>query len=234
MKINLNAVFTGKALNAVRIVGETADNEDVPVYLVGGPVRDILLDFPAYDMDFLVEGDGTRFSEILNASLKGKLEIHRHFRTAVIESGDLKLDIVTARSETYKKPAAYPDVKPGSLKEDLFRRDFTINAMALSVNKKSFGEMKDYYGGYADLKAGIIRVTHDKSFIDDPTRIFRAVRFSARFDFKIEKHTEKLMKEAVSLGLLGELNRGRIKKELELFFKEQDPLKCLRIFENLI
>lgn len=234
MKIDLTKKFPKKILSIIKLVGDVADREGFPVYIVGGPVRDLLLGVSNYDLDFVAEGKGIEFAEILNASLKGRLKIHQAFKTATIERKDCRIDIATARSESYKRPAAYPDVRPGSVKEDLFRRDFTINAMAVSINKKGFGQLVDYYGGTEDLEKGIIRAMHDRSFIDDPTRIFRAVRFSARFGFKIEPHTRALMKKAVLGGFLGEVNRGRIKKEVELFLNEKKPLECLRAFSNLI
>ncbi|MBU1887772.1 MAG: hypothetical protein KKB46_01055, partial [Candidatus Omnitrophica bacterium] len=169
----------------------------------------------------------------LNKRLKGDLKTHKAFGTATVSYEDMRVDIATARRETYKKPAAYPDVEPAAIKEDLFRRDFTINAMAVSVNKKNFGELVDFYGGHKDLRKKLIRVMHDKSFTDDPTRIFRAVRFSARFGFKIDPRTRKLIKEAILKGLLGEVNRGRVRKEAGLLLKEKKPLKCLQIFSNL-
>lgn len=234
MKINLTKKFPKKIFNIIKIVGKTADTEGLSIYIVGGPVRDILLHVPNYDLDFVVEGDAIKFAEILNKALKGALKVHRAFRTATIEHNDVRIDLVTARRESYKRPAAYPDVKPGTIKEDLYRRDFTINAMAVAVNKKDFGELVDFYNGLRDLKKGIIRVMHDGSFIDDPTRIFRACRFSARFTFRIQSHTRLLMKKAISDGLLGEVNRGRITKEIELFLKEPKPLKCLDILAKLI
>jgi len=220
-------------MDIVKIVGKIADKLKLPAYIVGGPVRDKLLGIANHDMDFVVEGDGIKFAEVLNKSLKGKLTTYRAFGTATIALKEKKMDIVTARKETYKHPAAYPTVKPGAIKDDLFRRDFTINAMAISVNKKNFGELVDLYGGQKDLKKGVIRILHDKSFVDDPTRVFRAVRFSVRFGFKIESHTKKLIKEAVSDGLLGEVNVGRIRKEIELFLKEKNPKKCLETFSKL-
>jgi len=220
-------------MNIIGIVGKIADKLKLPAYIVGGPVRDKLLGIANYDLDFVVEGDGIRFAQELNKTLKGKLTIYRAFGTATIALKEKKIDIVTARKETYKHPAAYPTVKPGAIKDDLFRRDFTINAMAISVNKKNFGELVDFYGGQKDLKKGVIRILHNKSFMDDPTRIFRAVRFSVRFGFKIEPHTKKLIKEAALDGLLGEVNAGRIRKEIELFLKEKNPKKCLETFSKL-
>lgn len=221
-------------MKIIEIVGKLADKLKVPAYIVGGPVRDKLLGIDNCDLDFVVEGDGIKFAEALNKTLKGKLTAYKAFGTATIALHGKRVDVVTSRKETYKCPAAYPTVKPGSIKDDLFRRDFTINAMAISLNKKNFGKLVDFYGGQKDLKKGIIRVMHDKSFIDDPTRVFRAVRFSVRFGFKIEPHTKKLIKEAVLDGLLGEVNAGRVRKEIGLFLKEKNPKKCLEVFTKLV
>ena len=234
-------------MNIIEIVGKIADKLKVQAYIVGGPVRDYKLqtrigEIPQcgfgegkdYDMDFVVEGDGIKFAGALNKALKGKLTTYRAFGTATIIFNKKRIDIVTARKESYKYPAAYPTVRPGTIKDDLSRRDFTINAMAMVINKKGFGGLVDFYGGEKDLKKGMIRVLHDKSFMDDPTRIFRAVRFSVRFGFKIEPHTKKLMKEAVMGGFLGDVNAGRIRKEIELFLKEKNPKKCLKVFSKLI
>lgn len=221
-------------MDIIKIVGKIADESGVQAYLVGGPVRDKLLGIKNLDLDFVVEADGIRFAEALNKALKGKLTTYKAFGTATIELKGKRIDIVTARKETYKRPAAYPAVKSGKIKDDLFRRDFTINAMAIVVNKKGLGRLVDFYNGQKDLKKGLIRVLHDKSFMDDPTRIFRAVRFSVRFGFKIEPHTKRLMKEAVLDGLLGEVNAGRIRKEIELFLKEKNPKKCLDVFSKLM
>jgi len=221
-------------MNIIEIVGKTADKLKVPAYIVGGPVRDKLLGIANNDLDFVVEGDGIKFAGILNKKLKGRLTAYKAFGTATIEVKGNRVDIVTSRKETYKRPAAYPTVKPGTIKDDLFRRDFTINAMAISLNKKNLGKLTDFYGGQKDLKKGLIRVLHDKSFMDDPTRIFRAIRFSVRFGFKIEPHTKKLIKEAVSGGFLGDVNTGRIRKEIELFLQEKSPKRCLEIFSKLM
>jgi len=221
-------------MDVTQIVGKIADELKIKAYIVGGPVRDKLLGMPNYDLDFVVEGDGIKFAEVLNKKLNGKLITYKAFGTATIDLKGKRIDIVTARKETYKRPAAYPTVKPGKIKDDLFRRDFTINAMALAIDKKGFGKLVDFYGGQKDLTKGVIRVLHDKSFMDDPTRIFRAVRFSVRFGFKIDPHTKRLMKEAVMGGFLGDVNAGRIRKEIELFLKEKNPKKCLDVFSKLM
>lgn len=234
MKIDMEERFPKDFFDSIKIVREVADKNKLSAYIVGGPVRDMLLKVKNYDLDFVVEGDAIRFAVDLKRRLKGALKTHRAFGTATIAFKDMRIDIATARKETYEKPAAYPDVEPAGIKEDLFRRDFTINAMAISVNKKYFGELIDFYGGYRDLKKKIIRVMHDRSFIDDPTRIFRAVRFSARLGFKIEPHTRRLIKESVLNGMLGEVNRGRVRKEIELLLKEKRPLRCLEVFSRLV
>ncbi|MEK7868185.1 MAG: CCA tRNA nucleotidyltransferase [Candidatus Omnitrophota bacterium] len=221
-------------MDIIKIVGKIADESGVKAYIVGGSVRDKLLGMSNYDLDFVVEGDGIKFAEVLNKKLKGRLITYKAFGTATIELKGKRIDVVTARKESYKYPAAYPIVKPGAIKDDLFRRDFTINSMALAIDKKGLGRLVDFYGGQKDLTKGVIRVLHDKSFMDDPTRIFRAVRFSVRFGFKIEPHTKKLMKEAVLDGFLGEVNAGRIRKEIELFLKEKNPKKCLDVFSKLM
>ncbi|MBU1932955.1 MAG: hypothetical protein KKC66_03535 [Candidatus Omnitrophica bacterium] len=234
MKIDLRKKIPEKFFNVIKLVGKTAEEYKSLAYMVGGPVRDILLSAGNHDLDFVIEGDAIKFAEDLNKRLKGDLRTHSAFGTATVTFKDMKVDIVTARQETYKRPAAYPDVEPATIKEDLFRRDFTINAMAVSVNKKDFGRLVDFYGGLGDLRKKLIRVMHDRSFIDDPTRIFRAVRFSVRFGFKIEPRTRRLMKEAIMDGLLGELNRGRVRKEIGLLLKEKKPLKCLQAFSRLV
>ncbi|MDO8602309.1 MAG: hypothetical protein Q7O04_00470 [Candidatus Omnitrophota bacterium] len=221
-------------MKIIESVGKLADKLKIKAYIVGGPVRDKLLGIKNFDLDFVVEGDGIKFAEALNKSLKGRLTKYPAFGTATIKSKSKRVDIVTARKETYKEPGAYPSVKPGEIKDDLFRRDFTINAMAIAVNKKDFGKLVDFYNGQKDLKKGLIRVLHDKSFMDDPTRVFRAVRFAVRFGFKIEPHTKKLMKDAVLGGFLGDVNTGRIRKEIELFLKEKNPKKCLDVFSKLV
>jgi len=234
MKVDLAKKLPKKIFNIIRTIGEIADREGVRVYLVGGPVRDIFLGVPNRDLDFVVEDDGMEFAEILNKALKGDLKKHQAFLTATVIYKDFRIDVVTARSESYKKPAAYPDIEPGTIKDDLFRRDFTINAMAVSINSRGFGRLVDFCSGFKDLKKGVIRVMHDGSFVDDPTRVFRAVRFSARFKFKIAPRTKGLMKKAILDGFLGEVNRGRIRKEIELFLKEKNPSKCLDMFAKLI
>ena len=145
----------------------------------------------------------------------------------------MKLDIASARSEIYPQPASLPGIKSGTLKDDLFRRDFTVNAMAISINHSDFGVLIDHFSGKVDLASGKIRILHDLSFIDDPTRILRGIRFEQRYDFKIEPHTLKLLKEAVKQGMLEKVNPQRTRNELILIFKEKDPIKEIKRLGNL-
>lgn len=234
MKIDLAKKISKNIFWIVKVVGEEADKQGIPAYIVGGPVRDIFLGVKIKDLDFVVEGDGIKFAEALNDIFKGKLAVYKAFGTATINVGNDRIDIATARKESYENTASYPKVKPSSIKDDLFRRDFTINAIAVSINKACFGTVVDFNGGVVDIKKGIIRVMHEKSFEDDPTRIFRAVRFSTRFGFKIAGSTKKLIKKALLDGILSCVNKGRIKKEIELFLQEQNPSGCLEEFARLI
>jgi len=203
-----------KLPNILKKIGEIADKENINAFVVGGFVRDALLGVDDKDIDIVVEADAIDFAK----KFAGKFIVqHDGFKTAVVEMNGYKIDFVTARKERYKKPAALPEITPATIKEDLFRRDFTINAIAISLNKKDFGRIIDYYDGQKDLKAKKIRVMHDKSFIDDPTRIFRAIRFQKRLGFNIEPHTQILMTDAINSGMIQKLKKQRVKKELDLF-----------------
>lgn len=142
--------------------------------------------------------------------------------------GGLRIDIATARMEYYESPARLPDVEMSTIKKDLYRRDFTINAMAIKLNPGDFGLLVDFFGGYRDLKEGIIRVLHTLSFVDDPTRILRAIRFEQRFDFHIEETTERLLRQAVEEGYLEKTTGARIRQEIEKILEEKNPLKSIR------
>ena len=204
--------------------GRAADALGWKIYCVGGSVRDLLLKKNTFDLDILVEDHGLEFARHLAREEKGTLKLYRRFATAmVIMPGGIKVDITTTRGEFYSEPGALPEVIPGSFEEDIRRRDFTINAMAFSLNRGEFGRLIDLTGGLEDLDAGIIRVLHADSFRDDPTRIFRAVRFQQRLGFSIESRTEELMRTAVDLKLFEKVSPERLRHELELIFKEADP-----------
>jgi tRNA nucleotidyltransferase (CCA-adding enzyme) len=145
----------------------------------------------------------------------------------------VKIDIATTRHESYAQPAALPDVKPASLTEDLHRRDFTINAMAVRLNAAQFGQLYDLYNGQRDLKAKTIRVLHERSFHDDPTRIFRAVRFAQRFGFRIEPHTAELLQEAASTNRIAQLSGPRLCHEILLLCSESKPHPSFQWLERL-
>ncbi|MBC7333871.1 MAG: CBS domain-containing protein [Actinobacteria bacterium] len=203
------------------------------VYLVGGVVRDILLNVPNLDVDIVVEGDGIKFANELSKECKCKIESHYKFGTAVLilESGQ-HVDIATARKEYYEKPAALPCVEVSSIKEDLSRRDFTINAMAVSLNEYDFGEILDFFGGRKDLRDKKVKVLHKMSFVEDPTRIFRAVRFEQRLGFKMDELTEKLARSAIEMDIVCKLTGVRIRDELISIFGEEKPWKAIkRLYE---
>ncbi|MDP2905637.1 MAG: CCA tRNA nucleotidyltransferase [Candidatus Omnitrophota bacterium] len=212
----------------IKLVGDVAAQKNMRVYLVGGFVRDLLLGATNLDLDVVVEGDGISFAEDVAAELGSKLIRHHAFGTATIVSGHhLKIDVATARKEAYASPAQLPVVQPGSLKDDLFRRDFTINAMAVDINPNDFGRLIDFYGGISDLKNKKVRVLHDLSFFDDPTRILRAVRFEQRYGFHIEPRTLKRLKGAAKRGMLEAVEPQRMRDELILMLKEKEPIKAL-------
>ncbi len=210
-----------------------AVREGEGVYLVGGTVRDILLDEPGFDVDLAVEGDGVRFAEALARRIGGRVRSHDAFGTAVVEHGkEERVDVVTARSERYEAPAALPVVAPGTIDDDLARRDFAINAMAASLGADDLGRLVDPFDGRADLAAHTIRVLHDTSFVDDPTRIFRAVRYASRYGFALDDHTHELARNAIESGLVGRLTPARLRDELVLLLDEaQAPASIRRLGE---
>ena len=192
-------------------LGHKADG----VYLVGGTVRDILLGEQSFDVDIAVEGDAIAFGYALAETLGGRATPHRKFGTAVITYGAGEhVDVVTTRTEFYDSPGALPTVERAGLREDLFRRDFTINAMASSLGVDDFGRLVDPYGGRRDLEGRVLRVLHNLSFIDDPTRIFRGIRYEARYGFRFDEHTAGLLRGCIEIGLVGDLSSSRLRDEL--------------------
>ena len=199
---------------------------NMPCYLVGGFVRDLLLNKPVNDLDIVLEGDAIKLGKSLVKKFGGKLTPHDKFQTAIWflpETFNLQaatLDLITARKETYKDPGALPTVMPAAIEDDLRRRDFTINAMAIRIDGDHFGEMLDPLHGQADLEKRIIRVLHPRSFIDDPTRIFRAIRYEGRYSFNLDFETlNQISPEA--LAVISQLSGERIRHELDLIFEEQ-------------
>jgi len=225
---NINSYFK-PVLESLSVL---AGKMDVRVYLVGGVVRDLMLSKKISDLDIVVEADAIAFAHKFAEIHKKEFKKHHTFGTATVYFDNHHIDFVTARSETYSSSGALPKVKPAALSDDLLRRDFTINAMAISLNKSDYGKLVDYYCGEKDLRNGIIRILHDGSFMDDPTRILRAIRFEQRFLFTLEAHTLKLAKEAISKNAFRLVNPHRIREELVFALKEPSPGRYIkRLYE---
>ena len=230
----IEKIFPKRVKDVLNKIGEIGDRLDFPVFMVGGIVRDLFLGIKNYDLDIVVEGEGIKFARELSRDLGGRTKSHEKFGTAiVILADDFKIDVATARREFYEYPAAFPKVELSSIKKDLYRRDFTINAMAIQLNEKLFGKLIDFFGGQKDLRIGIIRVLYNLSFVEDPARIIRAIRFEQRYNFKMNKTTEDFLKKAIGDKLLSRLRKKRITEELILILKEENPLKSLKRMEEL-
>ena len=213
-------------VNCLQTAGEVAYRQGQSLYLVGGVVRDLLLGQTNLDLDLVVEGNAIDLARQLTQIKQGKITTHPRFNTAKLQWDEWSVDLVTARSETYVKPGALPSVTPSSISNDLSRRDFTINTMAIYLSPDRHGELIDLYGGISDLKHKLIRVLHEKSFIDDATRIWRGLRYEQRLNFQLESNTLQLFKRAVPM--LDTISGDRIRHELELILKEEFPEKVLR------
>jgi tRNA nucleotidyltransferase (CCA-adding enzyme) len=236
--------FFGRLFEACAALSE----DFAGVYLVGGFVRDLLLEQPNVDVDVAVEGDGIEFAARLAAQLGGRVRAHRKFKTAVVllpqkilgeapkwlraAGEDFHVDVATTRTEFYDYPAALPRVEHASIRQDLFRRDFTVNAMAISLRGRDFGTVIDFFGGYRDLRDKVVRVLHNLSFIEDPTRIFRAVRYENRYGFRMDEQTKNLAMACVGMHLVGDLSSVRLRDELIALLSEDDVEWTLgRLFE---
>ncbi len=223
-----------ETLKKLTDIGNLADKMGYHAYLVGGFVRDLLLRNENYDIDIVVEGDGIIFAEALAEMFKVKIRPHKEFGTAkAIYPDGFKVDIATARLEYYKSPAALPIVEHSSLKLDLHRRDFTINTLAIALNKNTFGQLIDFFGAQRDIKERTIRVLHSLSFVEDPTRVFRAIRFEHRFGFHLGKHTLNLIKNAIKMNFLSKIKGKRIWTELTLILAEDSPEKIFKRLQEL-
>jgi tRNA nucleotidyltransferase (CCA-adding enzyme) len=221
--------FPERIHNLLVEFGRVGDQLGYSVYAVGGFVRDLLLRVENLDVDIVVEGDGIHLAEEFEKKFQCRIRTHKKFGTAIMLFPDgLKVDFATARWEVYDAPAALPTVESASIKMDLSRRDFTVNTLAIQLNPRTFGALIDFFGGVKDVKEKIIRVLHNLSFVEDPTRVFRAIRFEQRFGFQIGKHTQNLMKNAVKMGFLERLSGGRVLSELILILQEEDPLPALK------
>lgn len=193
-----------------------------PAFLVGGAVRDLLLGARGVDLDVAAEGDGPALARTVAERLGGEAVVHDRFGTATVRAGALVVDFATTRSETYERPGALPVVEPAGLDEDLGRRDFTINAMAVALTGAAAGELRDPHGGARDLEAGTVRVLHDASFVDDPTRLLRALRYEARLGFTLDPETERLARDGAAG--LASVSAARLRDELiDLLAEEEAP-----------
>ncbi len=218
----------------LRTIGRVAQQQGARAYAVGGCVRDWALGIAeTTDLDVTVEGSGIVLARSVGKTLRGRLTVHEQFGTATVRLGGRRVDFATCRRETYAKPAAYPKVSPGTLRDDLLRRDFTMNAMALALNPVSLGRLQDPFRGRQDLRRKTLRILHEKSFLDDPTRILRGVRFAERFGLRWDPKTFAQLRSAIKAGALGWLNQGRVRKELDLMLAEPNPRACLRHLASL-
>ncbi len=223
-----------KTLNLLRDIGKVAEGMGYNAYAVGGFVRDIFLGFDNFDLDIVIEGDGINFAKVFAEKKDVEVKIYKKFGTAVIILDEgIKIDIASSRLEYYEKPAALPKVEWSSIKLDLYRRDFTINTLALRLNRDYFGELIDYFGARRDMKEKVIRVLHNLSFVEDPSRIFRAVRFEQRFGFRLGKLTKKLIENAIRMDFLFNISGKRVFSEIILLLSEETVLSVIQRLSEL-
>ncbi|OGF52039.1 MAG: hypothetical protein A2044_08150 [Candidatus Firestonebacteria bacterium GWA2_43_8] len=226
--------LSGKVLGLLLEIGKLADKEKCKVYVVGGFVRDLLLNIENLDMDIVVEGNGIAFASVFAKKTSAEIKKHKKFGTAVLYlPGGFKIDVATARVEFYAYPASAPTVEFSKIKYDLYRRDFTINAMAIELNQKDFGMLVDFFGAQKDLQDKQIRVMHNMSFVEDPTRIFRAIRFEQRYGFKMEESSMNFLDNALDLEMFDQLATYKMKDELVLILNEDLPLKAIGRMKDL-
>jgi len=215
----------------IKSAGELAAGKEESLYLVGGVVRDLLLGKTNLDLDLVVEGDAISLAQRLIPAKLGKITLHHRFNTAKLKWHKWSIDIATARRESYSKPGALPSVKPSTISDDLFRRDFTINAMAIALNPSDYGKLVDLYGGRHDLEQKLIRILHEKSLTDDATRIWRGLRYEQRLGFQLEADTLKLLKRDIPM--LDTISGDRIRYELECILEEEHPERVFNRAEEL-
>jgi tRNA nucleotidyltransferase (CCA-adding enzyme) len=240
LETQLISALPPERLSIIRSVATSADEHKIPIYVVGGFVRDLLLNRPSIDFDIVVEGDAILMAKVVASKYGGRITVHTRFGTAkwFLEKSSFQgegmpefLDFITARMEFYAHPTALPTIERSSIKLDLHRRDFTINTLALRLDGSRFGELYDYWGGLIDLREQLIRVLHSLSFVDDPTRMLRAIRFEQRFGFQIEDRTLRLMLDAKSL--LNNLSGDRIRHEINLILDEDNCAQMLSRLSEL-
>ena len=231
-KRNVNSLIVDclerNMIQLLQTIGNVAEQMNYNAFAVGGFVRDLLLKKQNLDLDIVIEGDGIRFAKTLANHLQGRHRTHKRFKTATVILPDgFKIDIATARLEYYEYPAAMPTVELSSIKLDLYRRDFTINAMAIQLNPIHFGMLIDFFNCQNDLKQRTIKVLHNLSFVEDPSRIFRAIRFEKRMDFLLSPHTKRLIVNAVNMELFGKHHDPRYFNEVKIILSEENPLPAI-------
>ena len=237
LQARLEASLSVDQLTLLREAAVVAQGLGLSLYLVGGALRDLVMGHPLQDIDLVVVGDSALFAHALVKALAGEVLTHSQFNTAKVHVLGQRVDVVTARSETYRRPGALPTVQPGTIQDDLARRDFTINAMALHLKPDGSGELLDPLGGQRDIQARLIRILHPDSFQDDATRILRALRYEQRLSFRMEHETEALLRR--DLSLLDSISGDRLRREMDLIFQEHQPhlaltrLTALGVFQAL-
>jgi tRNA nucleotidyltransferase (CCA-adding enzyme) len=217
---DMNRLLPAEALLVIGQASNSAERLGFRVFLVGGVVRDILLGRNGFDLDLAVEGDAIELARALSTD-QARVTVHHRFNTARVAFDGYHLDLARTRCENYTRPGALPTVRPGTIEDDLGRRDFTVNAMALSLNRDDYGNLIDRHGGRDDLKAGLIRVLHAASFTDDATRLWRAIRYEQRFGFAIEPHTLDLFRRDIDR--IADITPDRQRYELECVLGEARP-----------
>jgi tRNA nucleotidyltransferase (CCA-adding enzyme) len=236
LSIRLDQALSPQQSRVLKSVAELAALQHQPLYIVGGFVRDLLLGRAGLDFDLVVVGDAIGLARMLAARQGGRVIVHSKFKTAQwFPPSDSELtgfvDFITARAEVYKHPAALPTIKPGTLSDDLRRRDFTLNTLALRLDGDHYGELVDELGGLEDLQVGTLKILHSQSFQDDPTRLFRIVRYETRYGFKIAPETLVLIPGA--LQMINLLSAERVRHELDLILEEENPGSILKRLEKL-
>jgi len=223
-----------RVVNLLRLLGLYGSDFKMSVYVVGGFVRDLLLGIPNYDIDIVVEGNGIDFAKHVGRQLNATVVPYEKFFTATIVFKDgFRIDVATARTEYYDQPGKLPHVDISSIKKDLYRRDFTINAMAIKLNPQEYGVLYDFFNCQKDLEERVIRVLHSLSFVEDPTRMIRAVRFEQRYDFKMEPYTLELLKKNLEENYLERVSGARVRQEIEKILEEENSLKAIKRMAEL-
>ncbi|NMB41552.1 MAG: CCA tRNA nucleotidyltransferase [Firmicutes bacterium] len=230
----INTILSKELQALIYFLGRCSQRGSYKIYAVGGFVRDLLLGRENNDIDLVVDGSAVDFARSVLEIMPGTLRCYERFGTATLTlPRGTVFDMVTARKEFYAAPGALPTVEQSTLRNDLFRRDFTINTMACALNPLEFGKFYNFFGGLKDLREGIIRVLYKLSFIDDPLRIIRAIRFEQRFGFRIEKESFSLLKKAIENRAWEKISKERLYKEVRLVFREPKPSKVLARFAEL-